>query len=387
MARDIPHIPRFYIDHIQFLRHCGIIGMFDAQNEDIILEDYADVNYLETNFNRLFDYNPTNQSYLTYATDFGLTSLEDNRQTITIPTGMNHISDFDGKWYLAVCGHNFWNSSTQLKLRYNNGTENQAHIDTTEIINSSAFGAYNGFSIEEFTDKPQDNEFAKNINLSLCSRNTDLFLTDINIGSIMFGKYFDLSIASDTKMTLEIQYGVKSKKTKSGSHLSNMEWWQKPTWGNLPAWELDRDLDTNYLSKENKDLGWRKSGRRVYDLSFTFLSSDDVLATSGVLDGTTLEGNQFEGDLSGNLTDTNADDVAVSVHDESSPINIKNDNSIFAQIVHKTMGFQLPFIFQPNKDYAKPDGFMLARIANKSYELEQLATNLWRCKFKIEEIW
>ena len=65
-----------------------------------------------------------------------------------------------------------------------------------------------------------------------------------------------------------------------------------------------------------------------------------------------------------------------------------NDNSFFAQVVHKTMGFHLPFIFQPNSDYCKPDGFMLARVDSRSgFKLSQIAPDLWKCNLVIKEIW
>ena len=395
MARDIPFIPRFYIDHFQFLKHTGIVGMFSLDNDKFsIKEDEAVTTtpILETQFNNLFDYNPVNQGIFPYYSLGGSNQINEGEVEITLPTGNISTQDWDGNWYIASLGHNHYNSFTEIYAKFTSvGDEAisyQERANTTEIINSSSTNTYNGFSIEKFTDKPIDNDYSKYITIGIKSReNNQAQLTDINLGAISLGKYFDLSISSDVKMSMEYQFGVKTKKSKSGSHLSNMEWWQKPSWGNHPAWELNNDLDVNYQNKVNEDLGWRKSGRRVYDLAFTFLSSDEVLATSGVLDGTTLEGNQFDGDTSGELTDSTAEGSSATVSNTSNPINIKNDHSIFAQIVHKTMGFQLPFIFQPNKDYAKPDGFMFARIAEKSYELEQLADNLWRCKFKIEEIW
>ena len=82
---------------------------------------------------------------------------------------------------------------------------------------------------------------------------------------------------------------------------------------------------------------------------------------------------------------TDTDNNIASVHEAN--INIMNDNSIYSQIVHKSMGFQLPFIFQPDTRYSKPDGFMLARVDEKDFQVEQLMPDLYRIKMKIEEIW
>ena len=248
----------------------------------------------------------------------------------------------------------------------------------TEIINGLFPSNYNGFSIEEITAKPQDDDFSQWINFSILNRQENTDLGDLNLGAISFGKIFELSISSDMKMSMSYEYGYDSQISRSGSYLSNSKWFQKPTWAGLPAFELSK--------QESADtIGFRKSGKRVYDLSFTYLTSDETLATSSVLDGTTLEGYLFEGDTSGDLTDKTADGYTASVHEEK--INIMNDHSIYSQITHKLMGFQLPFIFQPDTRYAKPDGFMLARVDEKNFQVEQLMPDLWRVKMKIEEIW
>ena len=40
MARDIPFKPRFFIYHLQFLKHTGIIGAFDSNiNDNILVQD------------------------------------------------------------------------------------------------------------------------------------------------------------------------------------------------------------------------------------------------------------------------------------------------------------------------------------------------------------
>jgi len=180
---------------------------------------------------------------------------------------------------------------------------------------------------------------------------------------------------------MSYEYGVKSKETQYGSTTTNIEWTTKPTWNGRPAWELYSSIDTDSAYQIEKDLAWRKSGRRVYDLLFTFLDSDDMLATSSVINNEDqLDADIFTGDSSGALTDNGIDVV-------DNNINIKTDNSFYAQVVHKTMGFALPFIFQPNKNYAKPDGFMFAKIDEKDFSLEQLAPDLWRVKMKIKEVW
>ena len=68
-------------------------------------------------------------------------------------------------------------------------------------------------------------------------------------------------------------------------------------------------------------------------------------------------------------------------------LTLYNDNSIFSQLVQKTAGFSIPFIFQPNKNYARPDGFMYAVIDQNSIEIEQIGVNLFRTSLRIKEVW
>lgn len=381
MARDIPFKPRFFIDHLQFLKHTGIIGAFDSNiNDNIQVVDNTGADFF-TNENamKLFDFNPTNHINLPYS-EYNLQNLNGSEIRVKFNTGLKKSSDWEGRWYIATLGHNFY--STNAKIRANFAVEQGPlqpnGVWATEIINGMNPINYNGFSIEEITVKPQDDDYAKWINFSIFNRQSDIDLGDINLGAISFGKIFDLSISSDMKMSMSYEYGFDTKTSRNGAYLSNSRWFQKPLFAGFPAFELSKEESVDAI-------GFRKSGRRVYDLSFTYLSGDETLATSGVLDGTTLEGYLFEGDTSGDLTDTDTDNNIASVHEAN--INIMNDNSIYSQIVHKSMGFQLPFIFQPDTRYSKPDGFMLARVDEKDFQVEQLMPDLYRIKMKIEEIW
>ena len=380
MARDIPFNPRFFIDHLQFLKDTGIIGAFDSNiNDNILVQDTIGDFLNNESAMKLFDFNPTNHINLPYS-EYNLQNLNGSEIRVKFNTGLKKSSDWEGRWYIATLGHNFY--STNAKIRANFAVEQGPlqpnGVWATEIINGMNPINYNGFSIEEITVKPQDDDYAKWINFSIFNRQSDIDLGDINLGAISFGKIFDLSISSDMKMSMSYEYGFDTKTSRNGAYLSNSRWFQKPLFAGFPAFELSKEESVDAI-------GFRKSGRRVYDLSFTYLSGDETLATSGVLDGTTLEGYLFEGDTSGDLTDTDTDNNIASVHEAN--INIMNDNSIYSQIVHKSMGFQLPFIFQPDTRYSKPDGFMLARVDEKDFQVEQLMPDLYRIKMKIEELW
>ena len=303
-------------------------------------------------------------------------------------SGFNEKEEVEGKWYICSMASNHYSSNTSWKVMFTDALESSAgtHLVPTEICNGIETGFYDGFNIDVFENVNADNnDMSKYLKFDLLTNNAGgLDFIDLSVGALSFGKVFDMPISSDVSMKMSYEYGVEAKETKYGSTISNVEWWQKPEWNGRPAWELYSGLDVNTAYQVEEDLAWRKSGRRVYDLSFTFLSSDDMLATSGVLNSETLAENQYLNDTTV-LTDRDENNTTRNV--VNSNISIKNDYSFYAQVVHKTMGFSLPFIFQPNKDYNKPDGFMFARVDEKDYQLEQLAPDLWRAKMKIREVW
>ena len=423
MARDIPFKPRFYIDHLQYIRHSGILPIWDFDwmtdgSQDVVKQSYIGwrdsysyqnegSNYYLNSPNKvknMFDFNPTKYTRWNYSEDLSGTGYRDNTyQWFWIYSGIDKISDWEGKWYYGALGHNMYNNNTKLGFRFSkyDGSSGSANVDgqssgyslnSKEIINNCESPEYNGFSLNEIKSSTMPNDDMNkwiDFRLNVDGIGLEGSLNDLAIGTITFGKIFDLSISSDLKMTMSYEYGTKGKESKGGGYLSSIDWWQKPLWANSPAWELDQvRYDTDYLDVKKSSNNWRKSGRRVYDLSFTFLTSDELLATSGVLDGTTLAPNIFNGDTTADLTDEREDGSSASVADETTPISIINDHSFFSQVIHKTMGFHLPFIFHPNSTYCKPDGFMIARVdSRKGFQLEQLAPDLWRCKLRIKEVW
>ena len=65
--------------------------------------------------------------------------------------------------------------------------------------------------------------------------------------------------------------------------------------------------------------------------------------------------------------------------------NIISDDNFYSQVIHKTNGGQLPFIFQPNKD--DNTNFAIAKFDQNSFTLQQTAPNLYSVKCRIKEVW
>jgi hypothetical protein len=391
MARDKVFMPRFYVDHLQFIKHAGILGAFDLQeniNLKIIEEEATPVMNIKA-LETLLDFNPVNDVLLDYAGTWGQTNLIDERGFI-IPTGMDKASDYNGaKWYFGVLNHSLFSSNAKWNLSFGSDLETFDPVaNTSEIMNSTSTGLFNGFSLEQLQDLPSSDEKSKFLKFNFLSRDNSRDYYDTRIGALTFGKIYDVPISPDVKLEMSYEYGTKSKETRYGSTIVDSTWWQKPSWSNRPPWELNARVSDSYAYEADPNVNWRKSGRRVYELEFSFMTDDQLLATSGVIDGQTLEGNLHEGDLTEEVLNADGTLSSASVHDTLNPINIKNDNSLYAQLLHKTCGFTLPFLFQPDKSYSKPDGIMIARVdSRRGFSCEQLAPGLWKTKLTIKEVW
>ena len=69
--------------------------------------------------------------------------------------------------------------------------------------------------------------------------------------------------------------------------------------------------------------------------------------------------------------------------------NILTDDNFFSQVIHKTNGGQLPFIFQPDggaNGNNNPDQFAICKF-DSGFKFEQVANGVYNVKLKIREVW
>ena len=112
MARDIPFKPRFYIDHLQFLRHSGVLPVWDFNwsptgAQDLPLQTYMGWRdsysfnnegtsfYLNQpeNIPNMFDFNPTNFCRWNFSDDLaGTGTREDSYQWFWFYSGLEKVS-------------------------------------------------------------------------------------------------------------------------------------------------------------------------------------------------------------------------------------------------------------------------------------------------------
>jgi hypothetical protein len=197
-----------------------------------------------------------------------------------------------------------------------------------------------------------------------------------NVGCGVFGKTYDFPNAADLNLTQTIEMdGITHQTTKGGVRLSDVKYKGSPKWGDLGAWELQ-----SYSATGNPESwSWNsqlnaRSGRRVFDLSFSYISDTDMFPISSLGNGT--------------ITDSdNYDSTDISTDGTFTDDNLLGGDDLVSSVWNRTLGGRLPFIFQPDKDNANPDQFAICKFDQDSLDIDRVAPNVYNIKLKIREVW
>ena len=76
------------------------------------------------------------------------------------------------------------------------------------------------------------------------------------------------------------------------------------------------------------------------------------------------------------------DDIDTTIPESDTLLTSDN---FYSQVIHKTNGGQLPFIFQPDKD--DNTNFAIAKFDMDSFKFDQVANSVYNCKIRIREVW
>ena len=366
MAQNVG-TPRFWVDILQWLKAQGQLtqaphtgGMITddgTQTDGVIYNDFID----------LVGINPTNQ--LSFPNGVGENDLLRFQSSIAF----NSIMPMD-KNFSMVLGHNLGINSAHSSYKaslVDGGIDQQSGdyhtITGVEYLNNGINDEdgttngvidHDGFSILVGNDgqvATSCNQLAFRFDSQTGNEVNPYNSNPLKIGSLLYGSYYDMSHSPDLNLKLSYEYdGVKTIQTKGGTTLSNASYTKPADWGESGAWQLGTNV-SNF-----------RSGRRVWDLSFSYLSDTDVMPNLGV--------QNYEDDGFGSIIIT--EDILTST-------------DFFSQVWNKTMGGHLPFIFQPDGANADPkaDGFAICRFDMKSLTYNQVAKNIYNVKLKIKESW
>mgnify|MGYP003138693288 CR=1 FL=1 len=345
--------PRFYVDVFSYLNAIGLVDVIGS-------------NSLGENLN--VGLNPTNSNSYTMSenSNFFRTQFKEK-----IP--LSFFQNKDNKTAYALLGHNCSSSNVNWNVKIRSNTTNSSEEDYgdegyNEIINKGRGGSqynepdFDGFSIYEVEHGITNNELAE---MQLRVQVPDTSRPTLEIGSLFMGTYFDMPNSPDLSLKLSFEYdGVKTIQTRGGATLSNATYIKPADWGSYGAWQLGSDVDGNPVDN-------LRSGRRVWDLSFSYISDSDLMPKVAA---TT---NLGSGDNEYINPDTN------TAYENS----LLQGNDFFSQVWNRTLGGHLPFIFQANNSNNSPDQFSICRFDMNTLQYDQVANNVYNVKLKIREVW
>ena len=373
MAYQNVGTPRFYIDIYSYLQAIGLGGEPDEHFS------YG----LNPTTQGSYEFTSTNASPSDFF-KYELNSLisEDITRNLT-----------HNKSVIGFLGHNFGSlgiaagvkleSDADSSFGAGEGIVNWDHID--DAIE------HDGFSLYKTTFAMDDGEFSK---YTMRVTNLTYETVTVKLGSLFLGTYYDMPHSPDLNLKLSYEYdGVKNIQTKGGATLSNASYTKPADWGNMGAWQLSQTLDNESQSAVPSNL---RSGRRVWDLSFSYLSSTDTFPVNASGGYQAYTNNAYHTDTLNPTTgiadiSTTSDTGGTAGAFNS---NISGGTDFFSQVWNRTMGGHLPFIFQPDggadvegAGNFNPDQFSIARFDMKSLQYDQVANNVYNVKLKIRECW
>jgi len=333
--------PRFYVDEISYLLSRGV-----AATEFAVTDTNAGNGYMGTfttgSAAELFDLRPLNK------VTFDTSADPDGHVVITIDTQ----STANKKSFIAILNHNMQTADAKVLVK---GSNTLAHVQAVNMGSATAMDTpvevTNADAISSSIITPGEDgstivRFAEQafqfwgIQFEGNSSNT-FGSTDLFVGSIMLGEYFDMPHAPDLDITRMISYNRLNdlQESHGGQRFSNLK-----TIGRT-ATSTSKSPFTN-SSNQYSMYG----GRIIYDMKYSFLSNTQLMP------------DQYD---------------AIAV-----------DDNFISDVWNKTNGNHLPFIFSIDKasegDNAESE-HIFGRFANNSLDMTQVAPEIYNVSLTVEE--
>ena len=344
MANQNIRTPRFYPDMISYLLSRG-----NAQdgNFDVTATDAGDKfmgTFTTGSEPELFDMKPLNKCTFATSTD------PDGHVLITIDTE----SQASRKSFVAILNHNMTSADAKVSIMASNTLSDIQAVDMTnatvmtnpvEVVNADTIASSivtpgsDGSTIVRF-----DEMLLRYWGIQFEGNGGNEFgATDLFVGCIMMGEYFDMPHAPDLSVKRSIAFDkVSVQESIGGQRYSNTTSFGKTA----STTTRSPFLGTNSAMRNIY------GGRTSYDMNFSYLNATDLMPDEV----------QFD----------NADD------------------SVIVDIWNKTNGSALPFIFSIDNSSDEEGNHgetqhLFARFAQNSLEMTQVALDTFNVSMKIEE--
>ena len=410
MARGQIAKPEFFVDYFLWLNTVGSLDYNDIEFDNafgINIGDEASGRLMQTGvplISSMLRLDPSVANAIPVI-DADNVDYSESISSFTVPTGLktgyydalgseyaeDEIEKEDFKNfninYVAFLNHNFSRADCFPFISFPSSQEDgEVYVPSlSEIINfrddGNDGGGYSplndGYSIASFEEGnvPQDNIEKLTVSLQPSAGEQNI-KTGLFLGGISIGYKYQPPSSPDMKITMTYEVGYKRKNTINGRKIAHLNWFRERGWSQF-------GIKRNSFNVENQlGLGhrfnFRKAGRRVWDISFSYLSEDNMFPTNI---NTTIDGmdDNFGSGTSETLTDND-----INIIDESR--TLMGDNSLIAQLLHKTCFGYLPFMFRPDSTYSKADAFCIAMLDMKKFTIRQVAHKLWSVKMRVTEV-
>jgi len=338
MANQNIGTPRFYTDQINFLMSRGIAqdGNFDVSTGSNLIAPESGYSEAE-----LFDMNPLNLVSFDTTTDSG-----NDHVLISI-----NLQTTYKKSFVAILNHNLDQCNGKIRI---NASNTKGHIEAadmgsatlspscTEVVNADDISTN---IITPGTDGSTIVKFAESELLYWGIQfegDPSFNSTKLTVGNIIIGEYYDMPHSPDMNVTRMISYNRMNdlQESHGGQRFSNLK-------------SYGRHASSTSRSPFNT-TDWAHlmyGGRLIYDMSFSFLDSADLMPDEyDILD--------------------------------------KDDENFVDDVWNKTNGNHLPFIMSIDKSSEGDDAeseHIFGRFANNSLDMAQVAPNVFNVKLTVEE--
>ena len=341
MANQNIRQPRFYVDLVNFLLSRGIgTGEFAVKTGTNLIgvQSGSDID--------LFDMRPLNQ------VSFDTSADTDGHVLINIDTQGSHSKSF-----IAVLNHNMKSADASIRVGYadaassivaadfSSGTLLGSTSTITEVVNADTIAGTSPYLISPATDGHTLFTFSsrdeRHFAIQFEGSDGNFSSTDLKIGCILIGEHYNMPVSPELSLKRSIEFDkVTQQESIGGQRFSNL----------LNIGRLGSSSSKTAFNLANNNR--RTYGGRIkYDMSFNYLSSTDLMPNEYFQDQQT-------------------------------------DDAVIEDVWNKTNGRHIPFIFSIDKD-SSGDGaeseHILARFAQDSLDMTQVAPDVYNIKMKIEE--
>jgi len=333
--------PRFYVDEISYLMSRGV-----AASEFAVTASNTTNKFMGTfttgSAAELFDLRPLNK------VTFDTSADTDAHVVITIDTQSTSTK----KSFVAILNHNMNAANAKVLVK---ASDTLSHVQAVnfgsatamdtpvEVTNANTIGSSiitadsDGNTIVRFNEQS-----LRYWGIQFEGNSGNVFSsTDLFVGSIMLGEYFDMPHSPDLDLSRMISYNRLNdlQESHGGQRFSNLK-----TIGRTATSTSKSPFTT--ASNQYDMYG----GRIIYDMKYSFLNNTELMPD--------------EYDI------------------------IADDDNFISDVWNKTNGNHLPFIFSIDKssegDNAESE-HIFGRFANNSLDMTQVAPEIYNISLTVEE--